>query len=80
MAMNEKLTPAQSLGAQRFKSVLSIKNSPAATNVVESMDDKRRKKAKGFNYKKQKHQSKMVKVFNKNNCRGVNGVSGNCKK
>jgi len=80
MAMNEKLTPAQSLGAQRFKSVLSIKNSPSTTSVVESIGDRGKKKAKGFNYKKQKHQAKMVKVFNKNNCRGVNGVSGNCKK
>ena len=76
MARMEKLTPAQSLGAQRFKSVLSIKNSPAATNVVESMDDKGKKKAKGFDYKKQKRATKMTKVFNKNNCRGVNGVSG----
>ena len=37
MAMNEKLTPAQSLGAQRFKSVLSIKNSPSTPSVVEYM-------------------------------------------
>jgi len=80
MAMNEKLTPAQSLGAQRFKSVLSIKNSPSTTSVVESIGDKGRKKAKGFNYKKNQRKGTMVKVFNKNNCRGVNGVSGNCKK
>lgn len=106
MARMEKLTPAQSLGAQRFKSAnnpiavkktpkisnsiiskskmptpelatrevkqsaLSIKSSESSANEMESADGKRRKKAKGFNYKKQKQQQRSFKLLNKNNCKG----------